>query len=105
MAESTQIDNQLKKKIKFKPPHEFIEAKLTSGSDSRDVQSLVSLYRASGCRLIRETLKASINEKNQICDQNDVVEQSLLQRPDCLDPASHQRLSVLFCSFLSSTTT
>ncbi|XP_023248602.1 1-phosphatidylinositol 3-phosphate 5-kinase [Copidosoma floridanum] len=102
-GELSQYENS-QKKIKFKPAHEFIEAKLTSSADSREVQSLVALYRADGCRLDHEIKAPASSDKRQFSDQSESVEQPQ-QWPDCLDPANHQRLSVLFCSFLCSTTT
>ncbi|XP_033208545.1 putative 1-phosphatidylinositol 3-phosphate 5-kinase [Belonocnema kinseyi] len=82
--------------LKLKPRHPFVETKLTSSADSREVQSLLANFRACGSRL-----NASNNEpfeKKRISVQHEAVEQTS-SWPDCLDPASHQHLSVLFCSF------
>ena len=83
--------------LKLKSRHPFVETKLTSSADSREVQALIANFRACGSRL-----NTSNNEPfamKRISVQHEVNEQTRL-RPDCLDPASHQHLSVLFCSFL-----
>ena len=93
-------DNPLKV-IKFKSQHEFVSKKLTSNADNREIQGLLSHFRAcgsqnyfSGDESIYKTAKV------ESIDQNDGVEQPQIMWPDCLDPNSHQRLSVLFCNFL-----
>lgn len=82
--------------LKLKSRHAFVETKLTSSADSREVQSLLANFRACGSRL-----NASNNEpfeKKRISVQHEAIEQTS-SWPDCLDPVSHQHLSVLFCSF------
>ena len=102
-ARTSSISNEVSQPVnplanlKLKPRHEFVETKLTSSVESRGVQSLLANFRACGSRL-----NAWNNEpfqKKQISVQHEVVEQTS-SWPDCLDPASHQHLSVLFCSFL-----
>jgi 1-phosphatidylinositol-3-phosphate 5-kinase len=88
------------KNIKFRPEHPFIKAKLTMSADSREVQTLFSHFRACGSRL--PPIENESQEK-KILFQNDLIEQIIL--PDCLDPASHQGISVLFCSFLHNSNT
>lgn len=102
-GESTAFENPLKN-VKLQPPHPFVQAKLTSGADSREVQSLLAFFRANGGRL--PLASNAPTEKRQVTSQNEPPElPPTMMWPDCLDPASHQRLSVLFCSFLHNSNT
>lgn len=83
--------------LKLKAPHPFIEAKLTSSADSREVQTLLANFRACGSRL-QGTTNGSV-EKKKVNIPQEVIDSTPL-RADCLDPMSHQHLSVLFCSFM-----
>ncbi|XP_076228988.1 1-phosphatidylinositol 3-phosphate 5-kinase fab1 isoform X2 [Nomia melanderi] len=83
-------------KLQLKPQHPFVQARLTSDVDSQEVQSLLADFRARGSRLY--PTNNVLSDKQQTIIQPDVNDQNLTW-PDCLDPASHQRLSVLFCSF------
>ncbi|KOX68078.1 Putative 1-phosphatidylinositol 3-phosphate 5-kinase [Melipona quadrifasciata] len=82
-------------KLKLKPQHPFVQARLTTDVDSREVQALLANFRACGSRLYPTN---NVLSDQQILIQSEASEQ-LPAWPDCLDPASHQRLSVLFCSF------
>ncbi|XP_015188060.1 PREDICTED: 1-phosphatidylinositol 3-phosphate 5-kinase isoform X1 [Polistes dominula] len=81
--------------LTLKPRHPFIEAKLTTDVESKEVQALLAHFRACGNRL--NPTNNVLVEKQQ---QNVQVEttESKPSWPDCLDPVNHQRLSVLFCS-------
>lgn len=81
--------------LKLKPQHPFVQARLTTDVDSRKVQALLANFRACGSRLYPTN---NVLSDKQILIQSEVTEQPPMW-PDCLDPASHQRLSVLFCSF------
>lgn len=81
--------------LKLKPQHPFVQARLTTDVDSREVQALLANFRACGSRLYPTN---NVLSDKQILIQSEVTEQPPMW-PDCLDPASHQRLSVLFCSF------
>lgn len=81
--------------LKLKPQHPFVQARLTTDVDSRKVQALLANFRACGSRLYPTN---NVLSDKQIPIQSEVTEQPPMW-PDCLDPASHQRLSVLFCSF------
>ncbi|XP_076280826.1 1-phosphatidylinositol 3-phosphate 5-kinase fab1 isoform X3 [Lasioglossum baleicum] len=83
-------------RLKLKPQHPFVQARLTTDVDSREVQALLADFRARGSRLY--PTNNVVSEKQQVVAQNDASDQ-IPTWPDCLDPASHQRLSVLFCSF------
>ncbi|KAJ8686685.1 hypothetical protein QAD02_022479 [Eretmocerus hayati] len=95
------------------PEHPFVHAKLTSSADSREVQSLLAHFRACGGRIqlpaIVRTNRAdedvALQQQQQQQHQQDPPAELGMVWPDCLDPASHQRLSVLFCSFLHNSST
>ncbi|OAD57576.1 Putative 1-phosphatidylinositol 3-phosphate 5-kinase [Eufriesea mexicana] len=93
-VEQSVTENPLMK-LKLKPQHPFVQAKLTTDADSREVQALLANFRACGSRLYPTN---NVLLDKQILMQSEVNEQPPMW-PDCLDPASHQRLSVLFCSF------
>ncbi|XP_012274493.1 1-phosphatidylinositol 3-phosphate 5-kinase isoform X2 [Orussus abietinus] len=80
--------------LKLKREHPFVQAKLTSGVECREVQTLLADFRARGSRLRR-----SAGKSPQVEQAEDKRQQGDPTWPDCLDPESHQRLSVLFCSF------
>ncbi|KOC63940.1 Putative 1-phosphatidylinositol 3-phosphate 5-kinase [Habropoda laboriosa] len=82
--------------LKLKPQHPFVQARLTTTIDNREVQALLSNFRACGSRLY--PTNNVLLDKQQVVTQSEVNDQVPIW-PDCLDPASHQRLSVLFCSF------
>ncbi|XP_024937173.1 1-phosphatidylinositol 3-phosphate 5-kinase isoform X2 [Cephus cinctus] len=82
--------------LKLKPQHPFVQAKLTTTADSREVQTLLADFRACGSRLY-PTYNVVADIK-RVTVQSETSEPATIH-PDCLDPASHQRLSVLFCSF------
>ncbi|XP_044581623.1 putative 1-phosphatidylinositol 3-phosphate 5-kinase isoform X2 [Cotesia glomerata] len=97
LLESTKIGNnipqQMQNKLEFKPRHPFTLARLTAGIESREVQALVADFRARGSRL---------NPTNNVLlptVKTEAQEVPTAKWPDCLDPLSHQRLAVLFCSF------
>lgn len=92
------------KKIKFEPEHPFVKAKLTAGADSREVQTMLSHFRACGSRLHPVNSVPVQKKQTSAQMQNESLDQQIVW-PDCLDPASHQRLSVLFCSFLHNNNT
>ncbi|XP_011310721.1 putative 1-phosphatidylinositol 3-phosphate 5-kinase [Fopius arisanus] len=84
--------------LKLKPRHPFTLVKITSRVDTREVQALLSHFRACGSRLNRSN--------NVILERKPVISVETNDTPiwpDCLDPASHQRLPVLFCSFSHNT--
>ncbi|XP_033330522.2 1-phosphatidylinositol 3-phosphate 5-kinase fab1 isoform X2 [Megalopta genalis] len=83
-------------RLKLKPQHPFVQARLTTDVDSREVQALLADFRARGSRLY--PTNNVVSDKQQVAMQCDASEQAP-KWPDCLDPASHQRLSVSFCSF------
>ncbi|KAK9307472.1 hypothetical protein QLX08_002112 [Tetragonisca angustula] len=93
-AEQSATESSLTK-LKLKPQHPFVQARLTTDVDSREVQALLANFRACGSRLYPTN---NVLSDKQILVQSEVSEQPPAW-PDCLDPASHQRLSVLFCSF------
>ncbi|XP_029039726.2 LOW QUALITY PROTEIN: 1-phosphatidylinositol 3-phosphate 5-kinase [Osmia bicornis bicornis] len=95
MSIESRIENPLLK-LKLKPQHPFVQARLTTDVDSQEVQALLANFRACGSRLY--PTNNVLSDKQQIIMQSEINDQTPVW-PDCLDPASHQRLSVLFCSF------
>lgn len=88
--------------VRLKPQHPFVQARLTS-YDSREVQNMLANFRACGSRLypthnvlLIQQPSAPVESSNE---QSAAVNAIVNVWPDCLDPGSHQRLSVLFCSF------
>ncbi|KYM87614.1 1-phosphatidylinositol-3-phosphate 5-kinase [Atta colombica] len=92
-----QIDNREGVNIKLKSQHPFVQARLTTDVDNREVQSLLANFRACGNRLYpTHNVLLDRIQQSPAFESN---EQQVPSWPDCLDPNSHQRLSVLFCSF------
>lgn len=94
---SEQTDNRECVNIKLKSQHPFVQARLTTDVDNREVQSLLANFRACGNRLY--PTHNVLLDKMQSPASFESNEQQVPSWPDCLDPNSHQRLSVLFCSF------
>lgn len=88
--------------IFFKPEHPLLQVKLTQGAENREVQALLAHFRACGSRLDKVTDKTT---KEQQTQHEKKTSEEMIVWPDCLDPASHQRFSVLFCSFLHNSNT
>ncbi|XP_020286766.1 1-phosphatidylinositol 3-phosphate 5-kinase isoform X2 [Pseudomyrmex gracilis] len=84
--------------VKLKSQHAFVQARLTTDIDSREVQSLLADFRARGSRLY-PTHNVLLNKIQHPSASVESSEQQISSWPDCLDPNNHQRLSVLFCSF------
>ncbi|KDR20319.1 1-phosphatidylinositol 3-phosphate 5-kinase isoform X2 [Zootermopsis nevadensis] len=96
------------KEIKLRPQHPFVSAKLTSTVESCEVQTLLAHFRACGGRVTSTPtspeLLHSTKAPTQGCSTTgDAVNTSAVSKqsswPDALDPANHQRLAVLFCSY------
>ncbi|XP_046466655.1 putative 1-phosphatidylinositol 3-phosphate 5-kinase isoform X1 [Neodiprion pinetum] len=100
-AECGYQDNQMMN-LRLKPPHAFVGTNITNSADSREVQTLLANFRACGSR-IYPTNNVIMDMKPTVVpnDRNDHI----AKRLDCLDPLTHQRLSVLFCSFSHSSNT
>lgn len=79
--------------------HEFTSFKITSSIDSKEVQTMLANYRASGGRYPKQaTMKKVAHRRRRIT----TVPQKSIEEyiyKDALDLESHQRLPVLFCSF------
>lgn len=87
--------------IRLKPQHPFVLARLTIDCDNREVQNLLANFRACGSRLY-PTHNVLLNKQQLLAVPSESNEHNILATamwPDCLDSSSHQRLSVLFCSF------
>lgn len=95
---SEQFENREWMNIKLKSQHPFVQTRLTTDVDDREVQSLLANFRACGNR-IYSTHNVLLDRLQQSPASFESNEQHIPSWPDCLDPCSHQRLSVLFCSF------
>ncbi|XP_046687146.1 putative 1-phosphatidylinositol 3-phosphate 5-kinase, partial [Homalodisca vitripennis] len=82
--------------IKLGPVHPFITAKLTEPANSHNVQTMLAFYRACGGRLPLPPL-----HKPLVPPTPTPATAAPTPAPptDALDPAKHQRLAVLFCSY------
>lgn len=78
--------------------HPFIVSKLTNGVDNRNLQGLLAHFRA--CGNYQHLITEKCTRPKKVPLKTEPVDQTPTIFPDCLDPSSHQRLSVLFCSFL-----
>ncbi|XP_023318163.1 1-phosphatidylinositol 3-phosphate 5-kinase isoform X2 [Trichogramma pretiosum] len=99
------------------PAHSFVTSRLTKPSGSQEIRDQLAHFRACGGRLPKvvgqeaeeraEKLRAPLVLEQQQQPEQAAAAASLQAAawPDCLDSASHQRLSVLFCSFLRNTST
>lgn len=80
--------------------HPFISAKLTNSAGSSEVQKLLASFRACGGRLPMPSDPCSLPAIATITAPPSAPSP---HRPlDALDPAKHQRLAVLFCSYSHS---
>ncbi|XP_008558177.1 1-phosphatidylinositol 3-phosphate 5-kinase isoform X2 [Microplitis demolitor] len=93
--EKQEKQQEIQSTVNFKSRHPFTLAKLTAGIESRQVQALIADFRARGSRLnpTNNILLKTVNKLSELNENNQT------KWPDCLDPLSHQRLAVLFCSF------
>jgi 1-phosphatidylinositol-3-phosphate 5-kinase len=94
--------------FQLQPQHPFVSAKLTSSVDSCEVQTLLAHFRACGGRVTStssslEPLNSSKARMRVNSTTADATNSSAAGKqnpwPDALDPANHQRLAVLFCSY------
>lgn len=100
-AECVHHGNQMENS-NMKPQHAFVRTKITNSADSRDVQKLLANFRACGSRLyLTNNVTLDLKPTMPSMEGNEPI----VTQPDCLDPLTHQRLSVLFCSFSHSSNT
>lgn len=91
-------------RVRFKSHHPFVQARLTTDCDNREVQSLLANFRACGSQL-QPTHNVLLDQPPAAAptsdggNNNNEQGAALVVWSDCLDPSSHQRVSVLFCSF------
>ncbi|XP_075225146.1 1-phosphatidylinositol 3-phosphate 5-kinase fab1 isoform X2 [Lycorma delicatula] len=93
LLNNLQMDNRFKG-VKLAEIHPFVVAKLTNTAESSEVQTLLANFRACGGRLPLPS--------KSLMTQFSRPAPSLSTTPpllDALDPANHQKLAVLFCSF------
>uniref|UniRef100_A0A6B2EHR2 1-phosphatidylinositol-3-phosphate 5-kinase n=1 Tax=Phlebotomus kandelakii TaxID=1109342 RepID=A0A6B2EHR2_9DIPT len=82
-----------------KASHEFVNHKITSSMDNKDLQGLLASFRATGGRLLKTrqmTKKPKVDEKSE--EENQKCLDSFIYK-DALAIENHQRLPVLFCSY------
>ncbi|XP_012235504.1 putative 1-phosphatidylinositol 3-phosphate 5-kinase [Linepithema humile] len=100
VSEQLASDSRERTSVMLKLQHPFAQIRLTTDADNREVQSLLADFRARGSRLYpthNVLLDKALQSAATSAESNE--QQLIPSWPDCLDPASHQRLSVLFCSF------
>jgi 1-phosphatidylinositol-3-phosphate 5-kinase len=86
--------------FQFQPQHPFVTAKLTSSVDSCEVQTLLAHFRACGGRVSSTASSPEpLNSTEAPTRVNSTTAGKQSSWPDALDPANHQRLAVLFCSY------
>ncbi|GJQ83295.1 putative translation initiation factor IF-2, N-terminal region [Trypoxylus dichotomus] len=86
-------------RLKLKPPHPFITARITGNVDSNEIQTLLAHFRACGGRLEKKATLDVINKDNDESLKKKLRGDLELDYLDVLDPSNHQRLAVLFCSY------
>ncbi|XP_012269678.2 1-phosphatidylinositol 3-phosphate 5-kinase [Athalia rosae] len=98
-TESGRQDDRMSN-LNLKPRHDFVGTKITTCADSRGIQALLANFRACGSR-IYATNNVLLESTPLTVTQNEGTDQPT-RHLDCLNPLTHQRLSVLFCSFSHS---
>ncbi|GAB0091718.1 Putative 1-phosphatidylinositol 3-phosphate 5-kinase [Sergentomyia squamirostris] len=81
-----------------KESHDFVNHKITTSMDSKDLQGLLASFRATGGRLIKSR---QMRRKPKAADEK-IKEQKSIDEfiyKDALVIENHQRLPVLFCSY------
>uniref|UniRef100_A0A182P8S8 1-phosphatidylinositol-3-phosphate 5-kinase n=1 Tax=Anopheles epiroticus TaxID=199890 RepID=A0A182P8S8_9DIPT len=81
------------------PVHPFVTYKITSSVESKEMQTILASFRASGGRYPKvPMMKKSSSRKRRLTT---IAQRSLEEfvYRDALDIENHQRLPVLFCSF------
>ncbi|XP_059613913.1 putative 1-phosphatidylinositol 3-phosphate 5-kinase [Phlebotomus argentipes] len=97
LEESTR--SEIKKDVAMvKKSHDFVNHKITSSMDSKDLQGLLASFRATGGRLLktRQMRRQKIDEKSE--EESQKCLDSFIYK-DALVIENHQRLPVLFCSY------
>lgn len=103
VEKSVTLDNNSKETsnklqgVKLSEKHPFISAKLTNVAGSCEVQKLLASFRACGGRLPMPS--DSILPPTVATTTGPPPVTSPPRPLDALDPAKHQRLAVLFCSY------
>ncbi|XP_005181106.2 putative 1-phosphatidylinositol 3-phosphate 5-kinase [Musca domestica] len=99
--ESTEIIPTDEDQVELNPPHEFLKMKITAPIDNKDIQTLLAEFRAYGGRYPKRSkmfkfLKPHKEKKSQNSQKSN--DGNIYK--DALDIENHQRLPVLFCSFI-----
>ncbi|XP_075148287.1 1-phosphatidylinositol 3-phosphate 5-kinase fab1 [Haematobia irritans] len=99
--ESTDILTTDMEQLELNPSHEFLKMKITAPIDNKEIQTLLAEFRAYGGRYPKRSkmfkfLKPRVEKKTQIA--NKLSDGNVYK--DALDIWNHQRLPVLFCSFI-----
>lgn len=85
--------------VELSSPHEFTKYKIVSSVESKEVQTVLASFRASGGRYPKQSkMKKVTTRKRRLTTlpQKSIEE---FTNKDALDLENHQRLPVLFCSF------
>ncbi|KAK4877008.1 hypothetical protein RN001_009514 [Aquatica leii] len=85
--------------LQLKSPHPFVTARIRTTADNNEFQSMLANFRACGGRLGHKQIQ---NNDDEVLPQTEPKPMSEFENSghlDALDPLSHQKLAVLFCSF------
>lgn len=85
--------------VELLPPHDFTKYRIVSPVESKEVQTVLASFRASGGRYPKQSqMQKSTVRKRRITTlpQKSIEEYT---NKDALDLVNHQQLPVLFCSF------
>ncbi|XP_062544870.1 putative 1-phosphatidylinositol 3-phosphate 5-kinase [Armigeres subalbatus] len=85
--------------IELSPPHEFTKYKIISPIESKEVQSVLANFRASGGRYPKQSKMKKITVRKRCITTASQKPIETYTNKDALDLENHQRLPVLFCSF------
>uniref|UniRef100_A0A1L8DMT6 1-phosphatidylinositol-3-phosphate 5-kinase n=1 Tax=Nyssomyia neivai TaxID=330878 RepID=A0A1L8DMT6_9DIPT len=90
--------SELRKDVALvKASHEFVNHKITTSMDNKDLQGLLASFRATGGRLLK-TRQMTKKPKVEACEEGQKCIDAFMYR-DALEIENHQRLPVLFCSY------
>uniref|UniRef100_A0A1I8PLT5 1-phosphatidylinositol-3-phosphate 5-kinase n=1 Tax=Stomoxys calcitrans TaxID=35570 RepID=A0A1I8PLT5_STOCA len=99
--ESTEIIPTDMDQLELNPSHEFLKMKITAPIDNKEIQTLLAEFRAYGGKYPKRSkmfkfLKPRVGKKAPITHK--ISDGNVYK--DALDIENHQRLPVLFCSFI-----
>ncbi|XP_037956790.1 putative 1-phosphatidylinositol 3-phosphate 5-kinase [Teleopsis dalmanni] len=82
----------------IKPPHPFLEMKITAPIENRKIQTLLAEFRANGSRYPIKKKKFKLLKRRESYQCPQKISDDHVYK-DALELQNHQRLPVLFCMF------